>query len=168
MRRNKVFRDRTNPLESYDDFELYQKFRFRREDILEIVEEVREDLLFPNRLGATDPLLQVLIALRFYATGTFHDMCGELVGVSKATANRLINRLTSALVRCVPNHINFPDQREADRQKQVCGYQWLPQHIPCIDCTHVRLQRPRVTEEQSVNRKNYHSLNVQASVSVLQ
>ena len=42
--RNRVFRDRKNPLDMYDDVELYDKFIFRRHDILTIVDELRDDL----------------------------------------------------------------------------------------------------------------------------
>ena len=42
LRRNRVFRDRKNPLDMYD------KFRFRRHDILTIVDELRDDLEYPD------------------------------------------------------------------------------------------------------------------------
>ena len=44
LTRNRVFRDRKNPLDKYDDGELYDKFRFRRHDILTIVDELLDDL----------------------------------------------------------------------------------------------------------------------------
>ena len=40
LRRNRIFRDRRNPLEIFDDTKLYSKFRFRRHDILRIVDEL--------------------------------------------------------------------------------------------------------------------------------
>ena len=51
LRRNRVFRDRKNPLDMYDDVELYDydKFRFRRHDILTIVDELLDDLEYPDR-----------------------------------------------------------------------------------------------------------------------
>ena len=44
LTRNRVFRDRKNPLDMYDDGELYDKCRFRRHDILTIVDELLDDL----------------------------------------------------------------------------------------------------------------------------
>ena len=44
LKRNRVFRDRRNPLDTYDDVELYDKFRIRRHDILTIVDELQDDL----------------------------------------------------------------------------------------------------------------------------
>ena len=48
LRRNHVFRDKLNPLDVYDDIELFERFRFGRIDILRIVEEIRADLTFSN------------------------------------------------------------------------------------------------------------------------
>ena len=71
LKRNRVFRDRKNPLEStmYDDVELYAKFRFRRHDILTIADEMRDDLECPDtRQGPLPATLQVIVALRMYAS----------------------------------------------------------------------------------------------------
>ena len=38
MRRERIFRNRTNPLEIYDDLELFERFRFDRRTILQIVQ----------------------------------------------------------------------------------------------------------------------------------
>ena len=52
LRRNRVFRDTLNPLDVYDDIELFERFRFWRIDILTIVEEIRGDLTFGySRMG---------------------------------------------------------------------------------------------------------------------
>ena len=65
LKRNRVFRDRRNPL----DMELYDKFRFRRHDILTIVDELRDDLEYPDtRQGPLPATLQVVVALRMYAS----------------------------------------------------------------------------------------------------
>ena len=34
--------------------------------------------------------------------------------------------------------------------------------IGCVDGTHIRLQRPSQNEADYINRKGYHSINVQA------
>ena len=98
LRRNRIFRDRLHPLDRYDDIELFGKFRFRRQDILQLTDELEEIIALPHRKGALPPVLQVLLTLRFYACGSFQDVCGELVGVHQATASRTITRVTEALL----------------------------------------------------------------------
>ena len=39
LRRNRIFRDRTNPLHKFNDLELFWQFRFRRADILQMTNE---------------------------------------------------------------------------------------------------------------------------------
>ncbi|KAK2156795.1 hypothetical protein NP493_1940g00002 [Ridgeia piscesae] len=59
----------------YDDVELYDKFRFRRHDILTIVDELRYNLEYPDtRQGSLPATLQVIVALRMYATGCFQNL----------------------------------------------------------------------------------------------
>lgn len=81
IRRNRILRDRTHPFEIFDDVELYRKFRFRRQDIIDITDEICNDIKLVNRHGTLPPLLQVMTALRFYASGSFQDVCGELIGI---------------------------------------------------------------------------------------
>lgn len=41
IRRERVFRDRTNPLDSLDDLQLYSRYRFHRNEVLEMVQKIR-------------------------------------------------------------------------------------------------------------------------------
>jgi hypothetical protein len=69
------------------------------------------------RQGSLPPVLQVCLALRFYATGATQDVIGEMIGVSQSTASRTITRVTDAMYRLVRVHIAMPTQAEANDQK---------------------------------------------------
>ena len=164
LRRNRIFRDRTNPLDRFDDLELFRKFRFRRADILQMTDELKDQLEHPNRKGALPPVLQVLLTLRFYASGSFQDICAELIGVDQSTASRAIQRVTEAFMDWVPQWIRFPNQHEAERTKEMFfRMNRFPNVVGCIDGTQIRIQAPQEYEHEYVNRKNYHSINVQVS-----
>lgn len=110
------------------------------------------------------PVLQVLLSLRFYATGTFQDVVAEMIGVHQSTASRTIARVTEAILRRLPQEIRMPaSQREADdiKAKFYRMNPGFPNTIGCIDGTHVRIQAPTEAEHEYVNRKNFHSINVQ-------
>ena len=160
----RLFRDRLHPLDKFDDDEIYGKFRFRRHQIIELTDEVSEQLELCNRTGGLPPILQLLLALRFYACGTFQDVCGELVGVHQSTASRTISRVTKALLTHVHNWIKFPTQAEADQNKRTFYQKYgFPNVVGCIDGTQIRIQSPSQNECDFVNRKNVHSINVQVS-----
>ena len=59
IRRERVFRDRTHPLEIYDDEELLKRFRFPRHAILELTDLVREDIEGVQRRTTLPAISQV-------------------------------------------------------------------------------------------------------------
>ena len=56
LRRKRIFRDRTNPLDKFNDLVLFWQFRFRRADILQMTNELKEELEHLNRKGAQPPV----------------------------------------------------------------------------------------------------------------
>ena len=155
IRRNRIFRDRTHPLEIYNDEQIYTKFRFYRHLILQLTDEVRNDIeVVLSRKGSQTPILQVLLTPRFYAKGTLQNVIGELLGVDQSTVSRIVNKFTNAFFRRMNQFIVWPDQRKADGNKR--GYYRMrrfPNGIGCVDGTHVRIQAPFDQEHEFVNRK---------------
>ena len=98
MRRERVFRDRSNPLDMYDDIEMFKKYRFRREGAMFIIDLIEESLQpATQRSQALPASLQVFIALHFYATGSVLDDPASLHGCSIATCSRVIRKVTLAI-----------------------------------------------------------------------
>lgn len=50
------------------------------------------------------------------------------------------------------------------RKKQFVEMANMPNTLGCIDCTHIGIRAPSANEHLYVNRKNFHSINVQAIV----
>uniref|UniRef100_A0A8C6WF12 Putative nuclease HARBI1 n=1 Tax=Neogobius melanostomus TaxID=47308 RepID=A0A8C6WF12_9GOBI len=140
-----------------------KRFRFDRATIFEIVGALTPQLQHvTERNGALSPSQQVLIALRFFASGSFQNSLGDMVNVHRTTACRAIRRVSLALMRIMGRYVRLPTQEEAARMKQDFYFKsGLPGIIGCIDGTHVRIQAPSQDEYLFVNRKGYHSINVQ-------
>ena len=57
FRRERVFRDRLNPFEMYNDDEIYDRFRFHRWHVLQLVDLVRCELELTKRKGKYQNIL---------------------------------------------------------------------------------------------------------------
>ena len=67
-----------NPLEEYDDEDFRLHFRLRKDSVSDLVKSLDKDLQHQTRRGvALTPMQQVLIALRFHATGTLQRVIGD-------------------------------------------------------------------------------------------
>ena len=97
-RRERVFRDRTNPLEIYNDTEMFKKYRFDRAGVVNIIDTLPDQLEHPtNRNKALSPSQQVFVALQFFATGSVLDDSSTIHVVSRATTSRTISRVSNDL-----------------------------------------------------------------------
>ena len=155
-----------DPLNHYSEEELRSRYRFGREGINFIVELLSDEIAPLNRrshsLSATE---QVLVTLRFLASGSFLEVIGDtFLSYDKSTVSRVLRRVTLALVSKVNDFVKFPttpNKRDEIKHSlfRVGGF---PSAIGCIDGTHVRIKAPSQNEPDFINRKGFHSVNVQA------
>ena len=102
----RVFRDKSNPLILYHDEEFRKRFTLTRAEAILLVELLRDNLHFEDRRGRpVEPALQVLLALRYYATGSLQTVVGDLHGDHVAFA-------------CRNDFIKFPTKENLHRPKQ--------------------------------------------------
>ena len=110
--RERVFRDRSDPLDFYDDLELVQRFRFSRSAILKITELIQNHLNSTDRSHAAHPHVQVCVALQFLASVTFQIICGDGVHVSQPSACRYIRTVALGLQSVYSTSISMPSPAE--------------------------------------------------------
>ena len=149
----------------YSDEELVRRYRFGQQTIRYITRLV-EDEISPatNRNQPVSPIQQVLITLRYLASGSFQQVTGDtFAGLDKSTVCRIIRRVTVALSRKIGEFIKIPEsQEERDAVKQgLYEIANFPCAIGIIDASHIRIIAPTENEPDFVNRKRYHSINVQ-------
>lgn len=106
--------DRGDPLFGREEEEIRQRYRFRRDTIIFITGIVRLAIERPTeRTGALPAMLQVLITLRFLATGTFQSVVADLARVHQTTVCRTIHRVCRALAAHLNDFVVFPTGRIA-------------------------------------------------------
>ena len=165
-RRRKRYRCVENPFENFCDKELVERYRFDSAGLAylsEIIEQHMPDIN-SNRGRPISPSVQLATALRYYATGSFQIVCGDLVNISQPSASRCITQITDCLLTEMNNFIKFPDGEELNRQKSLFyDIRGIPSVIGCIDCTHISIKAPGSSDSYVyINRKNYYSVNCQA------
>lgn len=162
LRRERVFRDPLDPL-AVSDEHLLRYYRFPRRE-LQWLCDVLEPHIGPvtRRSHAVPCHTQVLVALRFYASGSFQSVLGDSSHLSQASVSRII-RVTDVLYRKSLREIKMPRQPHEVRQTKEKFYRKrnFPGVIGAIDGTHIPITAPDVDEDIYVNRKNYNYLNLQ-------
>ena len=96
------------------------------------------------RNDAIPPMCQLLVALRYYATGSFCITLGDCAGVSKSAANRAIHKVSRAICTLKRKYIRFPSTDEEIRTAQHLNFEVasFPRVLGMLDCTHIQITSP--------------------------
>ena len=166
LRQRRTFPERKDVLNELNDRDLVKRYRLDRAGILFVTDLVRERLRRPTaRNKALSPEMQVIITLRYLASGKMQQCSADDMGTSQQTISRVISDTLEALSdnAILSQFIRFPvTPHETARRKaefrEVAGF---PEAIGAIDGTHIKIVAPHEYEAEYVNRKKYHSINVQ-------
>ena len=142
VRQIRHLRDRLNSLEEYDDEDFRLRFRLTKDSVSDLVKILDKDLQHQTRRGLPlTPMQQVLIALEFYATGTFQRVIGDLFGVSVFAACTVIHKVSRTIAKQRGQFLSFPENL-ADTKRKFYDVAHFPDVIGAIDCTHIRIICP--------------------------
>ena len=164
LRRERLFRDRTNPFDVYDHEDIFKRYRFTPDGIRFLIENL--DGLDPatRRSHAISKELKVFIGLRFLATGSYQTLVGDELGIqlSQPSICRCVTQFLNAMSRFASTCVYWPADNRKTKEHFYKHFK-VPNVFACIDGTHVQIIAPTGAEEPAfVNRLNYHSNNVQA------
>ncbi|XP_039756277.1 putative nuclease HARBI1 isoform X2 [Pararge aegeria] len=163
--RPRPIRPRTDALKNYDDIDFFKTYRMSKCTVTLLLHQLEGDLKFDsNRNESVAPIQQLLIALRFYATGTHLQAIADAHRVSVPTVSRVVRKVSRAIVKLQPKYIKMPaTTAEIENcQREFNKIANFPFIIGSIDCTHVKIQSPGGGDaEKFRNRKGYFSINVQ-------
>ncbi|KAJ8968685.1 hypothetical protein NQ314_002176 [Rhamnusium bicolor] len=142
----RYFRDVENPLERFRDDEFQNRYRFSKDSVRHIIlPMIQKQLMKTNNRGLPiPPLIQLLVCLRFFATGNFQVVSGDLRGISQATVSVIIKRVSELIAEQTAHFIKFPAE-EALQRKNITKF-WRISAFPgvavCVDCTHIPIASP--------------------------
>ena len=87
-------------------------------------------LLHHSRDGRGNPTpahIKLLIALRFYATGTFHYVSAELNGYSQSLVCCIVKEVSAAIASQLPQYVTFPTPEKIS-EVRLAGQKELYSH----------------------------------------
>ncbi|KAJ8909604.1 hypothetical protein NQ315_003714 [Exocentrus adspersus] len=166
------FHRRDDAFEVLSDQEFIKIFRLNKELTRHLINIVAPHMRQQTRISALSVTTKVLIALRFYGGGSYQVDVGSNINfaVSQPSVSRCIQELTEALNNedIFNQIVQFPRTFEELAEIRLGFYRQyhIPGIIGAIDCTHVAIIAPPLNDENYpeyvyINRKRYHSLNVQ-------
>ncbi|KAK0153549.1 putative nuclease HARBI1 [Merluccius polli] len=148
-----------NLLEHYSNDELYARYRFGRDDIAFICNILRPRLECATlRSHALTVEEQVLIALRFYASGSFFEVIGDGLAVRKSAVGHVVHSVSSALTDLLGQFVKWPENEDDMTRTKRTFFSLGGGGCPILL---VLLTAPHAREWEYVNRKGRHSINVQ-------
>ena len=163
QRRARTYRENDNWL--FSPTKNFVPVRFGREYIEYILNVIGKDLRRKTRRNhAMSPSKQLLVALRFFASGSFLQVVGDIEGVDKSSASRAVQHVSQLLAAKQEMFIKWPTTAAEVNANKNGFYRKrrFPGVIGCVDGTHSRIIAPHDNEADYVNRKGFHSINVQA------
>ena len=74
-------------------------------------------------------------------------------------------KVASKIIEKAPQWIKFPQTQEEifNAKTEWMSKYSMPSTIGVIDCTHIRIQKPKINGDEYINRKGWPSINVQAT-----
>ena len=114
-------RNLSNPLQCFEDFEFRDRFRLQKISVINLTEILDSDLSrgCSNRGCPPPAVLQVMVALRFYADGCAHRTTADLFDISQANVCRIVHRVSKVICLHRAEFIKFPDDRQCESIKHI-------------------------------------------------
>ena len=154
--------DRCDPLHHRDE-DLLRIYRFPRTVIIDITSSLEDHLeRKTKRNKALSPVLQVCVTLNYYASGALFGSLQNAFGLSKPTISRIIHQVSAVLTQLLHEEVALPSDSDMERNARAFfDIARFPNVLGCIDGSHIRIKPPSENEFIYVNRKGYHSINIQ-------
>ena len=153
--------------QTYDDNLWYANFRVSKNTFEYLLHMVQNDIHRSDTTmrSAVPPKRRLALTLYFLASTAEYRTIGNLFGVSASFVCLCVRVVCRAIIKRLAKFIEFPKKNQL--REVIEGYEktWgLPMCAGAIDGTHIPILAPSESHAEYVNRKGYHSIQMQAVV----
>ena len=159
----RIFRDKLSPLDTYNDFEFISRYRLTRYVFIQLHTQIVGFLNRSTHRSHFIPNYQISCCTSISCNSFVSDCnCNRTWVISTIGIKMHWCRLGCTLLIC-KGVITFPNQKKQTQvQQSVLNKARFPLLLGCIDATHVQIVALTSNEEIFINRKNEHSIIIQA------
>ncbi|XP_021371474.1 putative nuclease HARBI1 [Mizuhopecten yessoensis] len=154
----RLLRDRKKPLDYFSDEAIIASYRLDRQSILELCNMMTNELSRPTHRNRALPVSrQVMVALRYYAYGSYMSVIGDAHGVSKMAVSRAINHVSLALARRSRTDIVFPmdQQQQGDVKREFLAMRGFHNVLGAVGGSLIPLRHHLKTDTYMCQEKDY-------------
>lgn len=153
--------------ESFTDEQWYENFRVRKETFVFILNEILLDITYRDTTmrKAISPKRRLALTFYYLASTAEYRTISNLFGVSVSFVCICVKDVCEAITRHFSHVIRFPKGLEILQVIQEYDNKWgFPMCAGCVDGTHIPILAPKENHKDYVNRKGFHSIQMQAVV----
>lgn len=157
--RKKIYRDRIH-FEFLSESTFIERFRVSRSTAEKVLSSIGPLLKHKTEKNqALEPKQQLLVGLHFYGTGSQYHSVGDMHGIHKSTVCRIINRVSTAILRTLFHvYIRWPNN-STFIQLKFASLADFPRVMGVVDGTLIPIEAPSLNEKDFVDRHGQHSIN---------
>lgn len=159
QKRKKRYRDRIN-FDYFLERDFVERFRMSTSAVEKILNVIGPLLKHRTKFNqALEPRKQLLVALRFFGTGSQYHAVSDMHGIHKSTVCRAVNRVSRAINRTLfHKYVRWPSNCDHIQGGFSC-VAGFPRVAGAVDGTLIPIQAPRFNENDFVDRHGNHSIN---------
>ncbi|XP_067885109.1 putative nuclease HARBI1 [Heterodontus francisci] len=124
-----------------------------------------QDELYARALGGNpiSVMLKVILALNLYTSGSFQRSTGDMCSISQSVAHQCIKEVTNAIFRRASDYVwlRMDPNSQAEKTNGIGAIAGFPQVQSVTDCMHVAIKAHEHQLVNFIDRKGFHSDNVQ-------
>ncbi|XP_045505811.1 putative nuclease HARBI1 isoform X2 [Colias croceus] len=117
----RYLRDNSDPFKKYSVQEFHARYRFTPDSVKNVILPLlAPDLRKPTKRGLPfAPEIMLLLTLRYFATGSFQKLDGDVMNICQQSVSRIIAQVSVLIANKMKDFVKFPSTVEEINTAQI-------------------------------------------------